>query len=263
MHKLTAILEGVLNERTYRINTDVDYVYRRSGFDQMLVKPVQRGDYSKIRPLLMSGKDSLFVAFSSIDLPSSTAKRCHLANPVSIRCGVTRETPFYQPKTGIVNITPHRNALEAIVGGTVQSDDKLERMLSNEITEHRLKGIIYHELAHWMDDTLHNRHLSKLFKASEELNDIEMTLLGKKDVGMTHFEIEAQVHQIKQLKRSFKNEWDSMSLEDVFYKIPSLMGIHGKVSTYGMDVSKIWQKQLMKRMHREGLLGKKMRHFVW
>lgn len=50
---------------------------------------------------------------------------------------------------------------------------------------------------------------------------------------------------------------------DVFIEYTSLGLIATKLyKEYGAEVLNIWQKFLIKRMSREGLLGKNMNHFV-
>jgi hypothetical protein len=84
---------------------------------------------------------------------------------------------------------------------------------------------------------------------------------GKLHKNMAFYEVDAQIHAIKQLKRTFKKEWDNLTLLDLFYKIPSLRNIAKSLYFLGKDVYKIWMKDLVKRMNRENLLGKFMRDF--
>jgi hypothetical protein len=77
---------------------------------------------------------------------------------------------------------------------------------------------------------------------------------------MTYFEIDAQIHGIKQLKQSKKKEWDSRSLEDVILQYSLLKRIVDDIyGNYNKDILNIWLKDLVKRMHRENLLGKNMK----
>ena len=80
---------------------------------------------------------------------------------------------------------------------------------------------------------------------------------------MTYFEIDAQVHSNKELKRNYdEKEWNELSLRDIMIKYPSLFAIYKATSNYGLDVALLWQKNLTRRLYREGLLGNNMKEFV-
>jgi hypothetical protein len=77
----------------------------------------------------------------------------------------------------------------------------------NEITETNIKGSIYHELSHWLNDTLHNKAVSKNMPITQDKID----KLWSGDVNFSDFEIDAQVHAIKQVKRNYKKDFDKLT----------------------------------------------------
>ena len=136
-------------------------------------------------------------------------------------------------------------------------------MIKYEITEERIKSAISHELSHCISDSLYNNHIGRILKRADELNNADIVKMGKKNVNMTYFEIDAQIHAIKELKRKHKMKWDRLLLIDIFEMYTSLYFIASTLyKNYGQDILDIWQKMLLKRMIREKLLGKNMRNFV-
>ena len=49
----------------------------------------------------------------------------------------------------------------------------------------------------------------------------------------------------------------------MFFKYPALRGIYIDIyKKYGKQIVDLWQKNIIKRMHRENLLGKNMSQYV-
>jgi hypothetical protein len=56
----------------------------------------------------------------------------------------------------------------------------------------------------------HNQHISKKLQKSKETHDI--SVLQKHGTTLfTDYEIDAQVHALKQIKRNYKKEWDNLT----------------------------------------------------
>jgi hypothetical protein len=70
-------------------------------------------------------------------------------------------------------------------------------------------------------------------------------------------EIEGQIHNIKQLKNRYESIWEQLSFDDMIKLSPSLMNISKKLVTVP-EIYKQWRRNLLVRMHREGLLSKEM-----
>lgn len=254
-----------ITEKTFNISKDVDYIYNK-GFKKAVYDFQKKG----ILPPIVSDTTVYFKLHTS-DLKSKDCQEANKLYPVYIYCGVFKEGSFNYFKKGEEHIVISINK------DAIQNMEYKDRMtpntikgIENEITEHRIKAVIYHELAHWISDAKYNSYLHTLTARALNISKDDpnrnekikkVMASGKVDVNMTHFEIDAQIHAIKQIKRSFKKEWDEMTLTDLFYKYTSLRGIAKTLYQINSDVYKLWIKDLVKRMNREGLLGNNMRNF--
>lgn len=163
--------------------------------------------------------------------------------------------------TAIIEISLPKQALE-IINDWHKGNDSLDtmanilfkpamrRLFKNEFTSWKIKGSVAHELTHYVDDIFHNKHITKkvmtrtVSKGSLDKNPFD-----------THIEIEAQVASIRQMKRKFETIWDTFSYQDIFSMHPSL-SIREELS----KAARIRYDRLMvSRLNREGLLGKNMR----
>jgi hypothetical protein len=242
--------EHVINERLTNVDSDVDLLYDK----------YFRDDIEIINNTGFIDK-KMFKKFE-IDtsiLTSPESIKCHKLNPCVIKINIGRN--FYDPNNAIIGIGYHSGAYDFIMGnadGDIKiaseylDDERQKNSLTKEFTEERIKGTIHHELAHWVDDTLNNRHLNKMINKAIKL--------GTKDfngvpVNATKIEIQGQIHNIKQLYKKYSNIWDSLTFDEMLSMIPSTSYIYSKFSN---DVKKRWRKDIKLRMHREGLLGKNM-----
>lgn len=262
--KLKKIFETLmLSEKTFDTKSDVDFIMDRGGFNQFL-RDFKTGEIEDgLKQRVSRNLPTNFMVFRSNILPSSDSIRANLVNPVTIRCGIFPDGNYYDPNREVIQISININALSVQLDGSeVYGSDRVKRSLNHEITDYRIRASINHEISHWLSDTLHNRHLHKILNLAMEMSDADVIKLGQKDVNMTYFEIDAQIHGIKEIKRKHESNWNQLSLDDLFEMYPPLGSIHTSVLRYGGDISKLWQKQLIKRMHREELLGLNMRKFV-
>lgn len=120
----------------------------------------------------------------------------------------------------------------------------------NEFTPAKIKASINHEFAHFVDDILNNRHLSGKLVISPKFAQYSLANTPFD----TYMEVEGQIHNIKQLKRTLIDKWDSMAFDDIFQYSQSIEP--NKLSGKALER---WKKMIKKRMAREGLLGKSMR----
>lgn len=257
-------LKELLLEKTFKISADVDYIYKAGGFEKF-IKAFKKDNRKFPESNKIKRETPIqFVVIKSDNLKSIDAKKANLVNPVRIFCGIYTNGSFYRPTTNVIQISLHYNALSMYANHMEHTvpDSQLKR-LKNEITEHKIKSSISHELSHWISDSLYNSHIGKLVNKASEFNNTAILKLGKQNVNMTYFEIDAQIHGIKELKRKHESEWDNLTLFDVYTKYTPL-GSTAKVlwDNYGQDILDIWQTSLVKRMAREKLLGKNMKTFV-
>lgn len=144
-----------------------------------------------------------------------------------------------------------------------QSTDKQEKAKLHYIamrseSETFIKSSIRHELTHYVDNSLHGNFASKyIHKARKTLSKGDekrawkIFSQGKEDPYLGSFEINAVINQTDELKRMFKNKWDKMTIEELLKKL----NMSGHAKRYGDK----FLKPLLKRMWREGLLGKQMK----
>jgi hypothetical protein len=251
-------------ESLFDINSDVNYIYKEcfakfvNDFNKDTSLRIQ--DYSK--PNLdseinkyYSGPNFIFNKLDSSQLKSKVCKKAHKNNPVPIYTGAINIGSFYKinsPK--FISISINTNAFAFLKSNT--SLDRLSitqrKTLYNEITEHRIKSSIAHELSHWIDDSLY-QVFSRLMDEKDRL------VLKKFNVNMEYFEIQGQIHGIAALKRKIKSLYDDLDIYDLFSKYTALSSIANTlIKQYNSEVFHIWLKYLLKRMSREDLLTKKI-----
>ena len=94
-------------------------------------------------------------------------------------------------------------------------------------------------------------HDKRDYKTSKKIK-----LRGKSDEFLTDYEINAQIHSIKQLKRSNRDLWDLFSFKNMVDESPALITIRSNLNA---QQYKEWKKLILKRMYREGLVGDSMK----
>ncbi|WWT39344.1 hypothetical protein [Microcystis phage Mel-JY01] len=277
-----------LNERLYTVSRDVDTIYKLGKFESF-IKSLYDRDKQRHEKLKSSNpneripkyylpeypyQDTLggttFKYFSSEELKSKDCIMAHNLNPINIRCGIYRDGSYYDAVNKIIQISINYSALRHLYSSETIEDaisrlplQRQKKVFPKEFTPERIKATISHELSHWIDDSIHNNFINNLLINKQKFGYDWMQMLGVKNVNMTYFEIQGQIHGIKEARRKHLKKWDTMTLADLFNIYPSLDNIHEKLSDmHGYEISKLWQTNLVRRMAREGLLGKNMRNFV-
>lgn len=254
--------EELLLEKTFNIKKDVKLVYDKlfAGF----VAEIKRGDLPPTEIIQGAMKSTGYSreSMSSSQLVSKSARAAHAIKPITIHAGVF-PSPSYDPIDNRINLTFNPQVLDIIRQGTQETLPKDQiRRFNSETSPNKMKATIAHELSHWMNDALHNSHIEKIVDMAHEFHDPSILKLGKEDVNMTHFEIDAQIHGIKALKQQYTTaQWNKMTLKDVMELYPPIDGTWRSTTRYGKEVVGIWKKLLLKRMAREKILGKNMRTF--
>ena len=260
--RMKEILEGSLTEATFDLDAQVDYIYDR------LVK--------EYRDHIMSTTDGVNakppgIAIYSQELPGEAGDavdRAHELNPIRISYGSRGEGNQYIYADNLVTISMNHNVLDvvhtqrsyasAIEWIAAEAPGQLTKFKS-ELTVERIKGSIHHELSHWLDDTLHNRHITKRVNRAAALTGKKSQqhyTQNQPNVALTDFERDAQIHSIIQMKRVHGDNWDTLTFDDLLDLNASLREISQKAQSGGWYDK--WKKLIIKRMHREGLLGKNM-----
>ena len=242
-----------LLEKTFRLGKDVDYIY--DTFFKGFVKAINSGHWD--------GSIPNKIHINSQELSSNDAKKAHAINPITIHRAFGHGNA-YQPIKHIITLDVNSNALDVFSNYGVNGNlEKAKNLVGNrgelwldDISEKRIKGTIYHELSHWLDDTFHNNHLLRMVKKAHE--DSSAVNQGGKTSTSSKYEINAQIHAIKEMKRHFKkSEWDAMTWDDLVAKsaaLDTMSNLNKEANDY-----KHWRKELLKRMAREKLLGKNMK----
>lgn len=191
--------ESLLNEKLTNIGDDVNFLYV-TYFEKDVNELEDTGIIRK----------GMF-AKSETDTSVLKSNDCIEANKLN-QCviKVNTGTNYYSPFKNEISIGVSSPAIDFVLrnfkGDFIKAQNNLNheqrQSLSREFSEERIKGSIHHELVHWVDDTLHNKHISKrLHKAME---------LGTRDVGgipvnLSKMEIQAQIHNIKQLHNKYSD----------------------------------------------------------
>lgn len=259
-----------LLENTFDIDRDVDFLYK-VGFDSFIKtfsKNRSTEEASTAKDMIDIVGQHWFKSINSRELKSRDCKEAHSYNPIDIFLGISKKGSLYYPESHRIDISLNESLFNLMIlpdwisvfNSFATSKKKLTL---SEFSEKKIKSTIAHELSHWLNDTLHNYHITDLSKLSTTLNDDDIFKLKKHHVSLTHFEIDAQIHGIKNLKNNCSRTWDQMTMYSVFINYTSLTQILITVTKkYGKDVADVWQKNLMKRMARENLLGKNMKSFA-
>lgn len=244
----------LLAESLATIDEDVNWIY-----DKFFRADIEELSRTGIITFFMFGEQEI----SSADLKTELCKQAHRENPVRILINSDSSGGnLYSPTLQYVSITVNWNAANYArhhFNGDVREAHanlagRQKEMFNTEFTEERIKGTIHHELAHWVDDSLHAKHIQK--RIDWATKNKKRDLSKKVPINLDPIEIHAQIHNIYQLKNKFPEKWDSMTFDDMISYVPSLMIISSELSP---DHLKEWKKLLKKRMHREGLLGKRMK----
>ena len=242
--------ENILSEKLTDIDADVNFLYDKYFKDD--IDAIERTGFitsdmfnqSKIDTSILTSPDSI---------------KSNELNPCTIK--INPGSNFYGPKIKIIGVGYARGAYDFVINngnGNIEKaiqhlqDSKQKISLSKEFTESKIKGSIHHELVHWIDDTLNNKHIEARVAKTLEKNTKNLNGIP---VDATRMEIQAQIHNIKQLYNKHKEIWNEISFQDMLEMSPSLFSIDNRLTG---EIRLKWRKELKLRMNREGLLGKNM-----
>ena len=268
MHKANT-LSQYITESTFNLSSDVDLIYDVYFSD--FVNSLWEGSFDPDAPLPYTKE------LRTSALTSPKAVKANAINPSLII--INANANIY--RKDLIQVGIHRQVLDIIRdSGSLRdairdveryNNKKVADQFKTELTPARIKGSIHHELSHWVDDALHNNHISNRVAYTSELD------LGNKDKArrhmnqgqiarvLTNYEINAQIHSIIELKRGIGEvNWNNITLDQMIEKSPSLHTIKQELLVLAfnddnLNAYQLWKKILRKRMHREGLLGENMR----
>ena len=253
---LKNVIRGVLKEKTYDLNDDVDMLY-----DTYFKKDIDKINTGGIIYFNMFDKEKTHTNV----LYSEICRKANEINPCVIIVNFDNNNPFnyYNPSENKISISIHKYAVDIILsdfGGDI--DKAAEKVsngdtLKNEFSEVKIKSTIHHELTHWLDETFNNNSITKeLSKNRLKIAKDSRYFMGKNNINTKYYEINAQINGIIQAKRKFSDEdWNKMTFEELTNIMTTLKTIKKQLSA---EEEKKWFRDLKTRMYRENLLGKNM-----
>ena len=242
------IRESLLTEKLTEVNDDVDFIYDsifKNDIDEIVTTGIITSDMFKTNRMDTS------------QLKSEPSVKANGLNHCEILFNFGYN--YYKPSSNLIQISINTDAVGLILSEGGKLND-VNRYLSRnqassillEFKEEKIKGSIHHELTHWIDDTLNNKHIAnKLNKASENGTNKFTNL----PINAHYLEIQAQIHNIVQLKRKHEKLWDNLTFDEMLGLSPTLNFINYNLVG---DIKAKWRRKLKERMYREGLLGKEM-----
>ncbi len=258
-------IDKYLNEKTFDIDDDVNYLYNE--FYEIIGTWQKKNAKHKIQKFLRKNRSKIGL-FSSEELISKPIEVAHELNPIDIYLKYySKGGSVYVPHKNLIETSIPTPAMELILTKDIETldeffpTDKQEERFWNDFSEQKLKGTIYHELSHWLNDTLHNFNITKTFtKASKDPSRVgELIKFGASSVSLSNMELDAQIHAIKELKRRFDHVWDDLSFFDFATLNSSFHTVFTTAVKAGEKEYKKYFKSLVKRLNRENLLGKNMK----
>lgn len=232
-----------LQEATFNLDNDVNFIYNKY--------------FKKYLDYMHKNKEFLKVNKATINssmLRSSDSKKAHEVNPVKIYIGGNNGN-IYLPFKKEIHLSLNDNAVSAMQHKTFKNSsvrDTGNPMLADEFSAKKVKATIYHELSHWVDDSLHGNHIANtLTKHGGKLGTTNIS------VGVHPIEINAQIHGVKAYKQQMNpKKYDRLTFDELVSKNVSLNTVVVKLKKTGEYET--WRKIFIKRLDRENLLGKSM-----
>ena len=269
---------------------DLEYEYRQQLYEKLF--SINSHDTSLIIPYLSNFYDSLsglnyfdlsskaqstlLQVIPSDDLTSPDCKESHLLNPIQIRV-YSHCQAFYASEKSYINIgfpsflgsillqwikLPRYNkdfkgSLPEILKSVPDLSDRDIAYFKSFFTETAIKQTFYHELSHWISDTLHNNHILKGHSKAKSLKKTPSQHYKVPNMIFSPIELDAYMHGIQATKNLLgEEEWNRISLEDLFIAYPALYTIE---KYEDKNYTHNFKKALVSRMNREGLLGNNMK----
>lgn len=264
-----------LLEATFNTDEMVDFIYDKiySDFFEN-VQSFKKGKNVDSKNLQIQNKE-FWPDELTEGIKDSKFQEAIKLNPISLRAGVYPAGNLYSSKREEITISFNLELYEmlrrTVNHGESYDDmmnnipDKYHNNVTNEFEGNKVKSSIAHEFSHWLGDTFHDRHLTRMMNKVADVNDNAPSKAnkifnrGKPDPYMADYEIDAVIHGIKQLKRTFgQAAWDAISFNNLFEYDPTLKSIKDNLKSIDKKHASEWLQSIIKRMSRENLLGQQM-----
>lgn len=201
--------------------------------------------------------------FDSRELQSAVGKQAHATKPIKILTYLFGYwTNTYNPIHNTINICLQMDLYHLMTSKLDLVPASYAQELKNETSDVDMKATIRHELTHWLEDAIHNSHITNAAKNIQKVKTSggnwqktqqKSLWRGEADSYLSPSEINAFVHGIAELKRRLGQEaYDKLTWKDLLALYPSLGGVD-----YSLGAE--FRRKMFTRMSREGLLGPKMR----
>lgn len=251
-----------LKEATFDLSSDVDNLYAILFKDIVDAIHADQYDFNQLKEKTI---------YTSV-LQSPIAKEAHELNPMRITFHTGAN--LYISDENSIEISMSGNAIDLIsTYGTLSNTLKQlshgdRQRLINDISAPRVKGSIYHELSHWVDDTMHNKHITNRQNYVRDMPISYNKQQSHMDQYQGHrflsnYEINAQIHSMVAMKNHLPPKiWDQLTFDNMVNRNPSMMHIRTILQDLAVDdasLYKQWKQTILKRMHREDILGNNMR----
>lgn len=249
--------ECLFTEKLYDIESDSDYIYNK--YIKNFVDRVINNNLNKFELDTVNNVNNYcrLAVCQSKELTSSDCMEAHRLKPIQIEIAIKEDNSRYIYNENRILIFISPTNIKKVLGVNVKN--KVDKHLVVLFKNGGLfKYVLTHELSHWVRDALSNKYLSKYDMVALK-KQITIIQYLKTDVSLSHIEIDAQVHTIKQIKSIVgEKRWNKMLLEQLVELYPSLKLIYEKLMMSNGRLVVNWERSLIKRMHREGLMGDKM-----
>ena len=252
--------EHILSEKLAAVDDDVNFLYDK--FFKHIIDEIEGTGMITV-DMLNSSETDTSVLKSKDSVMANELNPCKIiinkeAELFNLSQNLRFKGNYYNINNRIISIglSPHAVSFAMDNGGDIKKSieylkkfngEKIANSFKNEFTEARVKGSIHHELAHWLDDTLNNKHMLRTLKTIHD---------KKMPVNKTKLEIQGIIHNVKQLHNKYFDKWDTMTFDDLLTLSPPMTNVNDTLK--GED-KKEWLRSLKTRMNREGLLGKNMK----
>lgn len=245
-----------LFEKTFDLDDDVNYIW-----DNYFSKLVE--DYKK-NPSEHYHKKNKFYEISSSELPSTLSQQATHINPIKIIIG--KNDNAYNPNEKVIYLNIGSGFINHLASGGINSELYKQTIkdypgIVYELEEHSLKTSIYHELSHWVDDSLNNAHIKALIdsgakKYKDKTGNIDYIMFQY----YSPHEINAIIHAIKALKNKHtEQQWNNLTFIELLKQKAQYYHLMAKVMKKGKNMYDRWLKKFFGRLSREGLLGNNMK----
>jgi hypothetical protein len=277
-----SVMLSETNEFTLQENEKLyEKLYDINSHDISIILPYLRNFYDSLNDLnyfdiASKAAPVLLQVIDSGELTSQECKSAHALNPIDIRVYSICQ-PLYAPQKGYIQVglpsllsslllewvrLPNynrnfKNSLENILDKNYISD-KDKAYIKSTFTEDFILQTFYHELSHWLSDTLHNRHIMKAIDKSNINNKSLAQHYKTSNMIFSPIEVDAYMHGLySTYKLLGKDKWNTLTLDDLFTVYPALQSIESNKNEKAIINFK---KALISRLSREGILGNNMRY---